>query len=103
MAVPKEDIQLFPALILKLWEQGKVLLAGLHQPAPPALHQAPECVLREHGLHQWCGNNKLGTTFYALAELRKGGQDLCHCPAEGTKQLPADNSGFYGSTLQVRR
>lgn len=103
MAVPKEDIQLFPALILKLWEQGKVLLADLHQPAPPALQQAPEYVLREHGLHQWCGNNKLGTTFYAFAELGKGGQDLCHCPAEGTKQLPADNSGFYGSTLQVRR
>lgn len=31
VAMPKEDIQLLPALLLKLWEQGKVLLTDLHQ------------------------------------------------------------------------
>lgn len=31
VAVPKKDIQLLAALILKLWEQGKVLLTDLHQ------------------------------------------------------------------------
>lgn len=37
----REDVQLFPALIPKLWEQGKVLRADSHQPAPPPLQRAP--------------------------------------------------------------
>lgn len=45
VAVPKEDIQLLPALILKLGEQGKVLLTDLHQASPQVCAERTQAAL----------------------------------------------------------